>query len=443
MAPKAFRMNDGDLPLRQQLAELKRVPLEQVGRIRMTEQRMPSLVDVGVILTGKEARHAAEDLRGIISKHPDLAEKIGQIKFGGRGNHETPVPQDLPTLIEVIFLLPGRAAAQVRQAAAQIFVRYLGGDLSLIGEVERLRHVQETLGEADPGHPLRLFGAAVEKNSAAALQLSRRGLLLVRKCHLKQQQSLRRVQADVSDLQRAFTLYTTSMEGREEHLLVRLAQHGEQLSMRVVFAMQKSLQPLTDAVAAIRAIPFNVTMSVRSSIRDVVDKAVTGVNSTLVKAFRSATKGPARRKSVSSTAYPEDQRATEVQQLLESVSLASVAHELCPEITYPGWRSVRSSFGQLATQERRRRHELPREDPDHVAKPLLWSYAGVAVEGGGVRRLFLKTEVELLKAVWCQERRDGSLHARAVERSRELPPEPWPQHVAELEPLDFEGHRGK
>jgi hypothetical protein len=438
-------MNDGDLPLRQQLAELKRVPLEQVGRIRMTEQRMPALVDVAVILTGKEARHAAEDLSGIMTKHPEVAEKLGHFRFGGQGQRNALVPQDLPTLIEVIFLLPGRAAAQVRSAAAQIFVRYLGGDLSLIGEIERLRHVQENLGEADPGHPLRLFGAAVEKNSAAALQLSRRGLLLVRKCHLKQQQTLRRMQT-------AFELRVAALEGaldavvarRQEYLLARLAQHGEQLSMRVVFAMQKGLQPLTDAVEAIKAVPFNVTMSVRSSIRDVIDKAVTGVNSTLVKAFRSATKGPARRKSVNSTAYPEDQRATEVQQVLESVGLASVAHELCPEMTYPGWRSVRSAFGQLATQERRRRHELPREDPEHVAKPLLWSFAGVAVEGGGVRRLFLKREVELLKAVWRQERCDGgSLHARAVERSRELPPEPWPQHAAELEPPDFGGRRGK
>jgi len=85
---------------------------------------------------------------------------------------------------------------------------------------------------------------------------------------------------------------------------------------------------------------------------------------------------------------------------------------------------------------------VPREDPQHVAKPLLWSFAGVSVEGGGVRRLFLKTEVDLLKEVWHQERRNGSLHTRALASSRELPAEPWPQHVAELEPPDFGGRRG-
>jgi hypothetical protein len=161
-------MNNGDLPLRQQLAELKRVPLEQVGRIRMTQQQMPSLVDVGVVLMGKDARHVSRDIQSILEKYPDLAQKVGQVSFGGRGgNRDSLVPQDLPALVEVIFLLPGRAAAQVRQAAAQIFVRYLGGDLSLIGEVEQLRHIQDNLGDVDPEHPLRIFGAAVEKNSVA------------------------------------------------------------------------------------------------------------------------------------------------------------------------------------------------------------------------------------------------------------------------------------
>jgi len=173
MAPKMSRMDDGDLALRQQLAELKQVPLEQIGRIRMTAQRMPSLVDVGVILTGKEARNVARDLQSILEKYSDLVLKVNQVSFGGRGgNRDSLVPQDIPTLIEVIFLLPGRAAAQVRSAAAQIFVRYLGGDLSLIGEVQRIRHVQDNIGNADLGHPLRLFEEAVEKNSAEALQMA-------------------------------------------------------------------------------------------------------------------------------------------------------------------------------------------------------------------------------------------------------------------------------
>ena len=161
MAPKRADLGC-DLELRQQLAELKGIPLEQVGRVRMTPEKLPSLVDVGVILTGKTSSNVARDLQVIFEKHNELTQKVSQIKFGGRGNRESPVPKDLPALIEIIFLLPGRAAAQVRQAAAQLFVRFLGGDLSLIAEVERFNHVQSFLRENAPEHPARAFGEAVE-----------------------------------------------------------------------------------------------------------------------------------------------------------------------------------------------------------------------------------------------------------------------------------------
>jgi len=120
-------------------------------------------VDVGVILTGQDARHSAEILRRMFAAHPELDTKCVRVSFGGRGgNRESLVPKDLPALIEIIFLLPGRAAAQVRQAAARLFVRFLGGDLSLIAEVERFNHVQSFLRETAPDHPARAFGEAVE-----------------------------------------------------------------------------------------------------------------------------------------------------------------------------------------------------------------------------------------------------------------------------------------
>ena len=160
MAPKQSRHEGGaDLALRQQLAEIKKVSLEEVGRIRMTPQKMPSLVDVVVILTEQASKNAASTIQRLLQAHPDLARKVSQLKFGGRGgNRDSLVPKDLATLIEIIFLLPGRSAAKVRQSAAQIFVRYLGGDLSLIHEVERMNHVQTFLRENDPEHPLRAFG---------------------------------------------------------------------------------------------------------------------------------------------------------------------------------------------------------------------------------------------------------------------------------------------
>jgi len=168
MAPNQSRQDGGaDLALRQQLAQIKRVPLEQVGRIRMTPEKLPSLVDVGVILTGQSASNTSVTLQRLLQTHPDLTAKCSQVSFGGRGgNRQSLVPNDLATLIEIIFLLPGRAAAQVRQEAAKIFVRYLGGDLRLIQEVEHLHHVQNFLREHAPEHPLRAFGEAVNAENA-------------------------------------------------------------------------------------------------------------------------------------------------------------------------------------------------------------------------------------------------------------------------------------
>ena len=56
--------------------------------------------------------------------------------------------------------------------------------------------------------------------------------------------------------------------------------------------------------------------------------------------------------------FPEDQRASAVEQSLESLILPHVAHALSPEMTYPGWKSVRSAFGKACLTERKRRSKL-------------------------------------------------------------------------------------
>jgi hypothetical protein len=135
--------------------------------------KIPALVDVGVILTGNKAHEVAQILRRIFAAHPEVEAKCSHFQFGGQGQRDALVPNDLATLIEIIFLLPGRAAAQVRQSAAQIFVRHLGGDLSLIREVERMNHVQTFLRENAPEHPLRAFGEAVEASESPELKRKR------------------------------------------------------------------------------------------------------------------------------------------------------------------------------------------------------------------------------------------------------------------------------
>ena len=68
---------------------------------------------------------------------------------------------DARGIVEIIMLLPGRAAARFRKASADVVVRYLGGDPSLVEEIAANRLAQESLPEDDPA---RLVGQTVESD---------------------------------------------------------------------------------------------------------------------------------------------------------------------------------------------------------------------------------------------------------------------------------------
>ena len=160
MAPKR-KAEEVEIDIRGQLAQILGKSVANVGHVRKTEEDTPriSVIDVARGVTGKNANDAAEDVRIMVARYPEVKEKLLNLKFPGRGQRDTPVA-DLPTIIEVIFLLPGKMAAQVRSEASKLFVRYLGGDLSLVQEVQQMAHIQKHLGEEAPEHPLCLFAAA-------------------------------------------------------------------------------------------------------------------------------------------------------------------------------------------------------------------------------------------------------------------------------------------
>lgn len=146
----------------------KALNIEEVSiQIRQTDDKLTSVIDAIRLFTGLDANHAAGRLRDLLTRYPDLNHKIVNLKFKGRGQKDTP-GTDLTTLYEILMLLPGRMAAQCRRQAAQLMIRYLGGDLSLIKEVEENRELQERLASEDPSHPMRLFGEAVEGAAAAS-----------------------------------------------------------------------------------------------------------------------------------------------------------------------------------------------------------------------------------------------------------------------------------
>ena len=143
----------------QHLAELLGKPVGWIGQIRKMEETPPriSVIDVAIALTGKSHHDAAQYFRRISEQYPEVGTTCSHFRFKGRGQRDTPITT-IHGVVKLVFLLPGRQAAHVRRQAAELFVRYLGGDLTLVDEVCALRGFQEQLALRAPDNPRRLFG---------------------------------------------------------------------------------------------------------------------------------------------------------------------------------------------------------------------------------------------------------------------------------------------
>ena len=83
--------------------------------------------------TKRDARKvASRSIKNIIKAHPNLSSEIRQVQINGVGRLE-PVAE-AATLVELIMLCPG--AGKFRRKAAEYICRILGGDVTLIPEIE-------------------------------------------------------------------------------------------------------------------------------------------------------------------------------------------------------------------------------------------------------------------------------------------------------------------
>ena len=127
-------------------------------RVRVTDHipRQVSVLDVIQAVTKNEQpRKTWFDMK---SQHPEVVTQTTEFKFPGRGQRLTPVT-GVNGLVTIVNLLPGQRAASFRAAGADVLVRYLGGDASLVAEIQANRQRQEI---AAPSAPERIFGEAVE-----------------------------------------------------------------------------------------------------------------------------------------------------------------------------------------------------------------------------------------------------------------------------------------
>ena len=132
-----------------------------VSRIRKTNEAPPRVSVFDAIRAVAGVQQPEWTWRQLKVSHPEVLGLTTDFKFPGRGQRDTPVT-DARGIVRIIMLLPCRTAAPIRAKAADVLVRYLGGDPSLVPEIQANRELQEHLAREDPEHPARIFGEAVE-----------------------------------------------------------------------------------------------------------------------------------------------------------------------------------------------------------------------------------------------------------------------------------------
>ena len=95
--------------------------------------------DVISVVTQKDNTHVTQTFARITRNNPELNPKCVKLRINGKGRG-TPVA-NAATLVEVAWLCPGRAATDFRRKGAETVCRMLGGDLSLVDDIQR-RHAQ-------------------------------------------------------------------------------------------------------------------------------------------------------------------------------------------------------------------------------------------------------------------------------------------------------------
>ena len=119
-------------------------------KIRKTLETPPriSVYDLITAITDdKSPRNTYSRLTG---SSADFLSFCSTYKFSGRGRQVSPVTEAKGAVM-LMNLLPGRQAAQFRLDFADVIVRYLGGDETLIADIRRDDELQDAVSEANLG----------------------------------------------------------------------------------------------------------------------------------------------------------------------------------------------------------------------------------------------------------------------------------------------------
>ena len=125
-----------------------------------------SVYDLIAAVIGRENNQSCKYYTRLCEGNPEVVPLCHNFKFVGQGQRPTPVT-DARGMVMIINLLPGSNAAKFRASTAEVLVRYLGGDKTLIEEINRNAVYQESVSKNDIGG---IFGEAVK----ASTSISRR-----------------------------------------------------------------------------------------------------------------------------------------------------------------------------------------------------------------------------------------------------------------------------
>lgn len=131
------------------------------NNVRVTDEvpKRASVFDViQVVLQVKNPR---QTFNALCKEYADTCmAQIQPYQFPGSGERPTPVC-DAGQLMKLINVLPGKRAAQFRNGAADVLVRYLAGDATMHAEIDKNAQIQAELPEA---HPMKMMTEYTENN---------------------------------------------------------------------------------------------------------------------------------------------------------------------------------------------------------------------------------------------------------------------------------------
>ncbi|CAM9125984.1 unnamed protein product, partial [Sphacelaria rigidula] len=124
----------------------------QLNHPRGQNAQTGSAMDTIRMVLGCDSSKANTALSRLILTSPGITSQCTHLRINGKGK-QTPVA-DAKTLIEIVWLLPGKKAREFRHQSSQKVCRLLGGDLSLVSEIEA-RHA--TLQSTEQGRATQEF----------------------------------------------------------------------------------------------------------------------------------------------------------------------------------------------------------------------------------------------------------------------------------------------